>query len=268
MTNLYQDGQLSSSFRRDIESYEPKGYLYFPDNRNALHQISEDRFEVTFNPFNPMGFREGKDALDLEFRSWIGTYDQGGNLQCKSNFKAPYDESYKNSSNGGELVRMVDQGNSWLMFSYSDSLYQIKNCEVVTRLKLDSRSPIHYLPEKFEGDSRSGTWTLPENGALNTHLLRDIRSNTYVRLVRLKEKRNQPEITDIRKRQFLNEVTYLLLAYDHDWKLKADLEITYPAGSRFENLFTTSQGLFINKPEQASEDEYEFYKIDLSQFAD
>jgi len=190
MTNLYQDGQLSSSFRRDIESYEPKGYLYFPDNRNALHQISEDRFEVTFNPFNPMGLREGKDALDLEFRSWIGTYDQGGNLQCKSNFKAPYDESYKNSSNGGELVRMVDQGNSWLMFSYSDSLYQIKNCEVVTRLKLDSRSPIHYLPEKFEGDSRSGTWTLPENGALNTHLLRDIRSNTYVRLVRLKEKRN------------------------------------------------------------------------------
>jgi len=59
-----------------------------------------------------------------------------------------------------------------------------------------------------------------------------------------------------------------LLVYDHDWKLKADLEITYPAGSRFENLFTTSQGLFINKPEQASEDEYEFYKIDLSQFAD
>ncbi|WP_338229493.1 hypothetical protein [Algoriphagus taiwanensis] len=154
------------------------------------------------------------------------------------------------------------------MFPYSDSLYQIKNCEIITRKKLDSKSLIQYFPEKIEGDSRSARWIRPENGALNSHLFRDIGSNTYVRLVRLKEKRNQPEITDVRKRLYLDEVTYLLLVYDLDWNLKAELEIIYPSGTRFENLFSTSQGLFINKPEQKSEDEYEFYKIDLSRFGD
>jgi hypothetical protein len=267
LTHIYRDGTLSNSFTRDIQSYEPKGYLYFPDNQNALHQIASNQFEITFNPFNPMGFMEGKDALDLEFRYWVGVFDQNGDWICKSNFKAPYDDTYKNSAQGGKLLRMVDKGNSWLMFPYSDSLYQIKNCEIIRRLKLESKSQVQYLPEKFEGDARSGTWTRPEDGALNSHLLRDLHSNNYVRLVRLKEKRNQPEITDIRKRQFLNEVTYLLLVYDLNWKLKAELEMTYPAGSRFENLFSTSQGLFINNPDQKSEDEYEFYKIDLSSFS-
>jgi hypothetical protein len=211
-----------------------------------------------------MGFREGKDGLDLEFGSWIGVFDDEGNWICKSNFKAPYDDTYKNSAQGGKLVRMVDKGNSWLMFPYSDSLYQIKNCEIIRQLKLESNSRVQYLPEKSEGDAKSGTWTQPEDGALNSHLLRDLHSNHYVRLVRLKEKRNQPEITDVRQRLFLNEVTYLLLIYDLDWILKAELEMTYPAGSRFENLFATSRGLFINKPMQASEDEYEFLKIDLT----
>jgi hypothetical protein len=264
LTHIYRDGSLSNSFTRDIQSYEPKGYLYFPDNQNALHQIAPNQFEITFNPFNPMGFREGKDGLDLEFRSWVGVFDQNGDWICKSNLKAPYDDTYRNSAQGGKLVRMVDKGNSWLMFPYSDSLYQIKNCEIIRRLKLESKSRVQYLPEKFEGDARSGTWTRPADGALNSYLFRDLHSNNYIRLVHLKEKRDQPEITDIRKRLFLNEVTYLLLVYDLDWNLKAELEMTYPAGSRFENLFTTSQGLFINKPEQKSEDEYEFYKIDLS----
>ncbi|GMQ30395.1 hypothetical protein [Algoriphagus confluentis] len=266
MTNYYQNEKLVYSFKRDIESYEPKGYLYFPDNRNALHQISENQFEITFNPYNFMGFREGKDGLDLDFVSWVGSYDQEGNLLCKSNFKAPYDESFKNSSLGGKLLRLVDQEKSWLMFPYSDSLYQIKNCEIINRLKLDSKTLIQYFPEKIEGNSRSARWIRPENGALNTHLLYDINSNNYVRMIHLKEKRSQPEVTDERKRLLMDEVTYLLLVYDPDWKLKAEFEITYPSGTRFENLFSTSQGLFINKPEQKSEDEYEFYKIDLSQF--
>lgn len=264
ITNIYRDERLSNTFTRDIQTYEPKGYLYFPDNRNALHQIAPNQFEITFNPFNPMGFLEGKDGLDLEFGSWIGVFDDEGNWICKSNFKAPYEDTYRNSSVGGKVVRMVDKENSWLMFPYSDSLYQIQNCEIIRRLKLESKSRVQYLPEKFEGDANSGTWIRPEDGALNSQLLRDLSSNTYVRLVRWKEKRNQPEITDIRQRLFLDEVTYLLLVYDLNWKLKAELEMVYTAGSRFENLFATSQGLFINKPEQNSEDEYEFLKIDLS----
>lgn len=73
---------------------------------------------------------------------------------------------------------------------------------------------------------------------------------------------------DVRKKLFEKETTYLLLIYSSNWQLLGELELVYPQDTRFENMFTTSQGVFINKPEQKSEDEYEFYKINLSRFVE
>jgi len=80
--------------------------------------------------------------------------------------------------------------------------------------------------------------------------------------------RPNPEVIDPRQKMYLDENTYLLLVYDQEWNLRGEPEINYPTRTRFENIFSTSEGLFINKPEQKSEDEYEFYKIDLSRFGD
>lgn len=85
-------------------------------------------------------------------------------------------------------------------------------------------------------------------------------------MVLFKEFDPNPEETNPGKKLYSKEVTYLFLVYDPNWKLLAELEMVYPVGTSFENIFSTSEGLFINKPEQKSEDEYEFYKIDLSRF--
>ncbi|WP_425637774.1 hypothetical protein ACPUEN_20520 [Algoriphagus yeomjeoni] len=267
-TNIYKIDTLTLSYMRDMEEYEPDKYLYLADMRNAFHELADGKYELTFNPFEFMAFREGRDGLDLSFKSWIGEFDGEGKLLCKSDFKAPYDESYSQSSSGGKLVRMVAEGKSWVMFPYSDSLYQIKNCMVISRRKLPKLTPFPYYPDVYVGDRNRGSWERPDDGALNLHLIHDLYSGLNVRMTLVKDKKGNTEIKDPRQRMFLDEKTYLLLIYDSEWKLRAELEIVYPTGTRFENIFSTSEGLLINKPEQKSEDEYEFYKIDLSGFAD
>lgn len=266
-TNVYEGDSLIKSYKRDMDSYDTMRYLYSNDSRNAIHFLDNGNYELTFNPFEFMAFRDGRDGLDLDFISWVGEMDVDGNWHCQSNFKAPYDESYSQSSQGGKLIRMVGNGDSWLMFPYSDSLYQIKNCQVINRIKLNSVTPLIYQPEKYEGDRNSGSWVWPEEAPSNLYLIDDISTDLYIRWIRLKEKRNKPEVQDPRKRMFTDERTYLMLIYDSEWNLKGELKMVYPIGTRFENLFSTSEGLFINKPEQTSEDEYEFYKIDLSKFS-
>ncbi|UZD22264.1 hypothetical protein PBT90_02235 [Algoriphagus halophytocola] len=267
-TNVYKDDTLYSSFQLDMSDLESNTFFSFPLSGNALYQVAPGQYEITFNPFDFMAQRMGKNGFDLTFSSWIVKFDEEGNWLCKTDFKAPYDESYANSSQASSMVRMVENGNSWGMFAYSDSLYQIKDCKVVKRIKLPAVSPMTYFPDKYEGDKNKGSWERPEDGAINYRLVHDQPSGMFVRLTQIKERRPDPDFKDPHKRMYSDEKTFLLLIYDSEWNLRAELEVTYPSGTRFENLFSTSEGLFINKPEQASEDEYEFYKIDLSQFAD
>ena len=267
-TNVYKADTLFNGFQLDMSDLESNTFFSFPQSGNALHQVTSDQYKITYNPFDFMAHRMGNDGFDLDFSAWVVKFDEKGNWLCKTDFKAPYDESYANSSQASSMVRMVEGGNSWGMFSYSDSLYQIKDCEIVKRIKLQSLSPLSYFPDKYEGDKNKGSWERPENGAINYRLVHDQATDMNVRLTLIKERRPDPDLKDPHKRMYSDERTYLLLIYDADWKLRAELEIIYPSGTRFENIFSTSEGLFINIPEQSSEDEYEFYKIDLTQFAD
>jgi hypothetical protein len=96
----------------------------------------------------------------------------------------------------------------------------------------------------------------------------DSKNKLYVRFTLFEQIKTQPEIIDPRQRMYLNKNNYLLLIYDQNWNLLAELTTTFDFGTRFENLFVSKGHLFINKAEQKSEDEYEFYKIDLSRFGD
>jgi len=59
-----------------------------------------------------------------------------------------------------------------------------------------------------------------------------------------------------------------LSIYSGDWKPLGEYFFDFETEIEVENWFVTSEAFFINKPEQKSEDEYEFYKIDLSGFED
>lgn len=265
---IYKDEQLVSQFKLDLSDLESNTFFSFPMSGNALHQVSPGEFELTGNPFDAMAHRIGKDGFDLEFSSWILKFDEEGNWICKTDFKAPYDETYANSADASAMVRMVEKGESWAMFSYSDSLFRIQDCQIVDRRILKSITPVTYFPDKYEGDEFKGSWERPENGAINYRLIKDQTTGLQVRLTSISRRGPDPNVRDPHDRLYSDEETFLLLIYDSEWNLKGELKMVYPIGTRFENLFSTSEGLFINKPEQASEDEYEFYKIDLSRFVD
>ncbi|MEB2776939.1 hypothetical protein SYJ56_16605 [Algoriphagus sp. D3-2-R+10] len=267
-TNVYKGDTVFSSFQLDMSDLESNTSFSFPMSGNALHQVADNEYEVTFNPFDFVALYNDENTIDLDFSAWIVKFDELGKWICKTDFRAPYDESYANSSQAAEMVRMVESGNSWAMFSYSDSLYRIKDCQVVERIKLTSLTPVTYFPDQLIGDKSGGSWERPQGGALNLHLIHDSSSGMYVRMTLVKQLKPDPDTNDPRQRLYLDENTYLLLIYDSEWNLRAELEMIYPQGTRFENIFSTSEGLFINKPEQESEDAYEFHKIDLSQFAD
>lgn len=95
--NFYQSDSLFRTLKLDMNSYVSKGYLELADPENSLHILSENEYEITFDPFEIMSFRTNEDGLDLKFGSWIGKFDSLGNWLCKSDFKAPYDETYANS---------------------------------------------------------------------------------------------------------------------------------------------------------------------------
>ena len=58
----------------------------------------------------------------------------------------------------------------------------------------------------------------------------------------------------------------MLSSYSGDWKPKGEYFFDFENELGFKDWFLTSEGLFINKPDQAFEDEYGFYRIDLSRF--
>jgi len=91
---------------------DASGYFLMPMRGNVLHQISDREYELKVDPFNFMSFRTDEDGLDLNFGAWIAKFDEVGNWIFKTDFKAPYDQSYINSSLSGKMVQMMEDGKS------------------------------------------------------------------------------------------------------------------------------------------------------------
>jgi len=268
--NLYEQEAVQKSFQLPMDKIGLEKSIYFRNQRMDLIQISNNSFEILNDPFDMLSNMKDNPGFDLNFGAWVAQFDGDGNWLCISDFRAPYDESFQNTFSIGALTRMKDSEShsTWIQFPFSDSLYQVKECLIVNRLRLESKTNLNFKPEERTEDGGITTWKRPDDGSINQHLVRDSQTGLAIRVVLLKEKDGNPDETDQRKKIYSKEATYLFLIYDPDWNLLAELEMVYPIRSRFENLISTKEGLFINKPEQASEDEYEFYKIDLSRFAD
>jgi hypothetical protein len=189
---------------------------------------------------------------------------------CASDLKAPLGEEFSNSTSASHL-KSVYNGNLnqfYLMFSPSDTLYQIQNCQVLRKIGLESVTEFKYLPGLFEENGRNKNWRNNPISAGNTSLNYDSNNELYIRKVLVKTEETQPEITDFRERMSMNKSTFLILIYDLEWRLKAELELFYDAGQSSGNIIASKEGLFIPKPDQKSEDEYEFWKVDLSRFGE
>lgn len=236
-------------------------------HKQKITEISHGIFEISNNPFDLMALSNRTIGFDVEnFGAWISQFDQDGNWICISDFRAPFDESYSETVDAGDLMRITSDGVSWTLFPFSDSLYRTENCQVTQTITLESISPIRYFPSKEVSNGASRTWVRPDDAAINLYLFDDPTTGLKIRFTLLEKKSGESDFADPRMSMFSDEKHYLVMIYDLEWKLAAELKMNFGEGTRFENIFLMDGYLLINKPEQKSEDEYEFYKIDLSQF--
>jgi hypothetical protein len=262
---MYIDGDQRSEINLDWSAYDELPIIQMSDNKDNFRKIGDGHFQLVNNPTNPFA----ESYVDINFGKWITEFDLKDGWICTSSFSSGLGEEFSNSSSAANLISVHNPNNDefYVMFSPSDSLFQIKNCEVVRKLKLTSLSRFDYLPGIYEKIGRNRSWRSNPKSAANTDLAYDPINELYLRMVKAKTEESRPEVTDIRFRQGLNKNTYLMLVYNSKWELKAELEIIYDIGQTIGNLIPTPEGIFIPKPEQKSEDEYEFYKIDLSKFS-
>ncbi|WP_288373797.1 hypothetical protein [uncultured Algoriphagus sp.] len=262
---MYIDGDQRAEINLDWSAYDELPMIQMSDKKDNFRKIEEGHFQLVNNPTNPFA----ENYVDVNFGNWIAEFDLRDGWICTSDFSSGLGEEFSNSSSAANLISVHNPINDefYVMFSPSDSLFQIKNCEVVRKLKLTSLSRFDYLPGIYEKNGRNRSWRSNPKSAANTDLAYDPINELYLRMVKVKTEESRPEVTDIRLRQGLNKNTYLMLVYNSKWELKAELEIIYDIGQTIGNLIATPRGVFIPKPEQKSEDEYELYKIDLSKFS-
>ncbi|MBN7818117.1 hypothetical protein [Algoriphagus pacificus] len=263
----YKHGLQIQEIDLDWTEYQERMIIQMSDLRDNFLEVGEGRYQLVNNPFDL--FDEEK-SVDLNYRKWLVEFDLNNGWICNSDFKAPLGNEFSNSTSASSIISVFnDQKDEfYFMFAPSDSLYQIKNCKVLKKIALESKSELKYLPGIYEQNGKNKNWRNNPESSSNVALLFDSVNKLYVRKVLLKTEETQPEITDIRKRQGLNKKYFLFLIYDLEWKIKAELSIFYDAGQNSSQIISPEGGILVSKPEQASEDEYEFYKIDLSRFAD
>lgn len=265
--NLQQGDRIVRSFKLDMDTLGINLQNTMSSKKQKITQVSSTSYEISNDPFDLMSFSDRTSGFDMEkFGAWVAQFDHQGNWICISDFKGPFDKSYGETMEVGDLMRITENGVSWSLFPFSDSLFQTESCKVTRVLNLESLTRIRYYPSKEVSDGTTRTWVRPEDAGMNLNLFQDPITGIKVRMTLLEKKRGDNASMDPRTSMYSDENIYLLLLYSADWELIGELKMVYPTGTRFENLFVSNGSIFINKPEQKLEDEYEFYKIDLSQF--
>jgi len=263
----YLNGQVEEEVELAWTEFENLMLLQMQDEQDNFIKVEEDRYLITTNPFD---YFAEEEFVDMNYGRWFMEFDFRNGWVCNSNFKSPLSEEFSKSSSAAIITSVYngDDETYFSMFTASDSIYQIKNCKVEKSFELESLTSFTFLPGIFIENGRNRSWRSNPDSDSNISLVYDPANRLYIRTVLVDVVESNPEISDIRLRHGLNKTTFLLLVYNLDWQLIAELETVYEVGETFGKMIAAKEGLFINKPEQVSEDEYEFYKIDLSRFVD
>ena len=180
-----------------------------------------------------------------------------------SNINIPkgYD-AFKNDITATQLLGAFDpiRQTFYLGFPYSDSLYLTKGRTLLESIYLPSTITYNYIPSEVIsfGDGRT-VWALPKEGSKHIFLIYDPYRDLFLRASKIKETGNGDT-------KFKRKKHYVLSIFNDNLEPLGEYFFDFNGELDLENWFLSKKGLFINKPEQISEDSYEFFQIDLSRF--
>ncbi|MBT0811823.1 hypothetical protein KIH41_11095 [Litoribacter ruber] len=237
------------------------------ENRKGLFQYKDGWLQIGLNPSSTL-MSDPKERLatsrfPLGFQKWLAWINVETGEVNFSDFTAPSGyKVFENDMTSTYLYGAFDSERKlyYLGFPYSDTLFQIKNQKLISKVKPEVGVAYNFIPSEVIPWGESFTvWAQPKEASAHLFLLYDKTHDLFVRATKIKES-GEGEM------KFERTKHYVLSIYSGDWEPKGEYFFDYKGRLDLENWFLTSQGLFLSKPEQPNEDEYEFYRVDLSRF--
>lgn len=231
--------------------------------------LNESKIQLSINPNyitnwkDKPGPGEVRSEFSVDFREWIIRVDlENGEIE-RSDFSIPTGyEKFKNDFTSTALFGDRDSRRNlfYLVWPGSQEIYLLDGVELKEKLVPVTSQEFNYLPtEIMEWGDIYTVWDLPKEASKNIFLIYDEHRDLILKCTKINESGHG-------ETNFERTKHYVLSVYSGEWSLLGEYLFDFESELDLENWFLTSEGLFINKPEQKSEDEYEFYKIDLSQF--
>lgn len=216
------------------------------------------------NTKKPVAAGEIMTEFPADFTQWLTHVDlETGEVET-SDFTIPEGyEVFKNENTASVLFGAYDLKRDlyYLAWPYSDEVYLLDGVIKERVIKPFSSVEFDYFPSERKASDINTVLVQPKNASKQLFLLYDEHRDLIIRCSKINE-------SGVGETKFERTKHYVLSIYSGDWEPKGEYFFDFETQLEVENWFLTSDGLFINKPEQESEDEYEFYKIDLSRFVD
>ena len=221
---------------------------------------------------SPLSFFTTKDnsAYEKSLEKWILDFDSNTKQIDFYGIDFPFGYLKKFATDirsyPPDLLYLDFEDLSYYTFPYSDSVVIYRDSLLISKGIFEPARTPNYGGSEFViktsvANERIGLYELKKESSETIDLLFDKKRDLFLLLRKLNES-GAGETTDYRTKN------YSLSFYNRDFDSLGEFDFSYPPNSDLKNWFLTSEGLFINKPEQKSEDEYGFYKIDLSRFSD
>jgi hypothetical protein len=258
----YDNGQ-----RVMVEKIEPE--LEFPNFyysskyygvRKNFTRVSESQYQISVYPLiTPSSNFSGKTKAFDKIEEWIITYDSKKNKTGVQNLIFPYGyrlDFAQDHLSYPPIVEFIDSKN-YVLFPYSDSVFVMSDFKIVDRKKFNSGEDFNFIGSENIVRGDFGYIELKKEASSHLDFLYDRDRNIFLRISKINES-GSGETTRERTKH------HLISIYDADLNLLSEYTFEYGPGAKLENYFIASDGFYINKPDQKSEDLYEFYRIDLS----
>lgn len=234
--------------------------------RKGLMVLENEWLQIGQNPSNSMKFFDPKERLmkaefPLGFNTWLSQINVKTGEVRHSDFFIPGGyEKFQNDVTATYLMGAFDSKREdyYLAWPYSDTIYHLKGLKLEKKFMPVSSVGYNFIPSEVIPWGETYTvWALPKEASEHVFLLYDQSKDLFVRLSKTHE-------SGAGETKFERTKHYVLSVYSGEWESLGDYFFDFQGELDVENWFLTSKGLFINKPEQPNEDEYEFYSIDLS----
>jgi len=249
----------SKNMMEDVHIQPINGLMQF--NSPYLQIGQNPTYWVNLGPSTKPG--EIRTAFPLAFKSWLSQINIETGKVVNSAFEIPggYDQ-FEGDMTATQLFGDLDKSREQYLLGwpYSDTIYVLKNLKLIKKVAPPSSQKFKYMPSEILpwGDINT-VWALPKEASKHMFLFYDDQRDLILRCSKIKESGEGETNFDRTKH-------YVLSIFSGEWEPKGEFFFDFEGELELENWFLTSEGLFINKPEQKSEDEHEFYKIDLSKF--